>query len=131
MLPQLTDNGVAYEISYLEVCSPAEAKEFFSSLCVQTSSGAHPASCTMGTRSPIPGGNAQPGCDVDNSPPSSAEVMTELDLYLLSPQAPPWHVAGLLYFLLHYLIMHNQFFILPIPSSFLNANTLVFFKLHF
>jgi hypothetical protein len=29
--------------------SPAEAKDFSSNLCVQTGSGAHPASCTMGT----------------------------------------------------------------------------------
>jgi hypothetical protein len=31
------------------VPSPAEAKYFSSSLCVQTGSGAHTASCTMGT----------------------------------------------------------------------------------
>jgi hypothetical protein len=31
------------------VRSPAGAKDFSSSLCVQTSSRAHPASCTMGT----------------------------------------------------------------------------------
>jgi hypothetical protein len=29
--------------------SPARAKDFSSSLCVQTGSEAHPASCTMGT----------------------------------------------------------------------------------
>jgi hypothetical protein len=34
----------------IEVRSPAEAKDFSSSLCVQTCSGVHPASCTMGTR---------------------------------------------------------------------------------
>jgi hypothetical protein len=33
----------------IEVRSPAGAKGFFSSLCVQTGSGAHPASCTMST----------------------------------------------------------------------------------
>jgi hypothetical protein len=36
------------------VRSPAGAKDFSSSLCVQTGSGAHPASCTMGTGGPIP-----------------------------------------------------------------------------
>jgi hypothetical protein len=42
-------------------------------LCfVQTGSGAHPASCTMGT-----GGKARPGRDADHSPPSSAEVKKE------------------------------------------------------
>jgi hypothetical protein len=39
-----------------EVRSPAEAKDFSSSLCVQTGSGAHPASCTMGTGGSFPRG---------------------------------------------------------------------------
>jgi hypothetical protein len=54
------------------VRSPAGAKYFSSSLFVQTGSGAHPASCTMGTV-----GKAQPGRDTDHSPPSSAEVVNE------------------------------------------------------
>jgi hypothetical protein len=33
----------------IEVRSLAGAKDFSSNLCVQTGSGAHPASCTMGT----------------------------------------------------------------------------------
>jgi hypothetical protein len=37
------------------VRSPAGAKDFFSSLCVQTGSGAQSASCTMGTGGPFPG----------------------------------------------------------------------------
>jgi hypothetical protein len=32
-----------------QVTSPTEAKDFSSSICVQTSSGAHPASYSMGT----------------------------------------------------------------------------------
>jgi hypothetical protein len=51
------------------VRSPAGAKDFDSSLCVQTGSGAHPASCTMGTGGPFPGGKARPGRDADHSPP--------------------------------------------------------------
>jgi hypothetical protein len=43
----------------------------------QTGSGAHPASCTMGTWDSFPGGKARPGRDADNSPPSSAEVKKE------------------------------------------------------
>jgi hypothetical protein len=39
----------------IKVRSPAEAREFSSILCVQTGSGAHPASCTMGTGGPFPG----------------------------------------------------------------------------
>jgi hypothetical protein len=45
------------------------AKDFSSSLCVQTGSGAHPASCTMGT--------VRQGRDADHSPPSSAEVVND------------------------------------------------------
>jgi hypothetical protein len=56
----------------IEVLFPAGAKDFSSSLCVQTGSGSHPASCTMGT-----GGKARPGRDADHSPPSSAEVENE------------------------------------------------------
>jgi hypothetical protein len=61
----------------IEVRSPAEAKDFSSSLCVQTGSGAYPASCTMGTGGPFTGGKARPGSDPDHSPPSSAEVKNE------------------------------------------------------
>jgi hypothetical protein len=57
--------------------SPAGAGDFSSSLCVQTGSGAHPASCAMGTGGPFPGGKARPGRVADHSPPSSAEVVNE------------------------------------------------------
>jgi hypothetical protein len=57
--------------------SPAGEKDFSSSFCVQTGSGAHPASCTMGTGGPFPGGKARPGRDADYSPPYSAEVVNE------------------------------------------------------
>jgi hypothetical protein len=49
-------------------------KDFSSILCVQTGSGAHPATCTMGIGDTFPGGKALPGRDADHSPPSSAEV---------------------------------------------------------
>jgi hypothetical protein len=59
------------------VRSPAKAKDISSSLYVQTSSDAHPASCTMGTEGPFPGGKARPGRNADHSPPSSTEVKNE------------------------------------------------------
>jgi hypothetical protein len=59
------------------VRSPAGAKDFSSSLCVQTGSEAHSASCTMGTEGPFPGGKARLGLDADHSPPSSAKVVNE------------------------------------------------------
>jgi hypothetical protein len=80
------------------VRSPAGAEDSSSSICVQTDYGAHPASCKMGTWGPFLGGKARPGRDADHSPPSGAEVVNEYELYLLSPQAPPWRVEGLLYF---------------------------------
>jgi hypothetical protein len=68
----VSDHGL--EDRVIEVRSPAAAKDFPSSLCVQTGSGAHPASCTMDTGGPFPGGKARPGRDADHSSPSSAEV---------------------------------------------------------
>jgi hypothetical protein len=62
-------SGYGLDDRAIEVRSPAGAKDFFSNLCVQTASGAYPASCTMGT-----GGKARSGRDADHSPPSSAEV---------------------------------------------------------
>jgi hypothetical protein len=61
----------------IEVRSPAEVRDFSSSLSVQTGSGAHPASCTMGTGGPFPGGKARPWRDADRSPSSSVEVENE------------------------------------------------------
>jgi hypothetical protein len=45
----------------IRVRSPAGAKDFSSSLCVQTGSGPHPASCTLGTGGPFPGGKSDAG----------------------------------------------------------------------
>jgi hypothetical protein len=61
----------------IEARSQAEAKDFSSSLCVQTGSEAHPASCTMGTGDSFPGAKARPRRDADHSPPSSAELENE------------------------------------------------------
>jgi hypothetical protein len=49
-------SGYGLDDRTIEVRSPAEAKEVSCNLCVQTGSGAHPASCTMGTGSPFPRG---------------------------------------------------------------------------
>jgi hypothetical protein len=52
-----------YELDDREigVRSPARAKDFSSSLCVQTGSGAHTASWTMGTGGHFPGGKIAAG----------------------------------------------------------------------
>jgi hypothetical protein len=51
---------------------PTEAKDFSCSLCVQTSSEAHPASYPMDTTSKV-----WPGHDADHLPPSNAMVKNE------------------------------------------------------
>jgi hypothetical protein len=57
---------------------PQQRQEDFSSnLCIQTGSGAHPASCPMGTGDTFSGGKERPGHDANHSPPSSTEVMNE------------------------------------------------------
>jgi hypothetical protein len=72
--------GVAQSVQCLTtgwtigVRSLAGAEDFSSSLCVQTGSGAQPASYPMDTGGSFPGGKARPGRDADHSPPSSAEV---------------------------------------------------------
>jgi hypothetical protein len=43
------------------VRSPAGAKDFSSSLCVQTGPGTHLASCPMGTGGPFPGDKSSAG----------------------------------------------------------------------
>jgi hypothetical protein len=64
-----------WHVDYVGAVSTS--KDFSSSLCVQTGSEAHPASCTMGTGGPFPEGKARPGRDADQSPLSSAEVVNE------------------------------------------------------
>jgi hypothetical protein len=46
----------------------AEAKEFSSSLCVQSSTETHPVSYLMGTRGFFPGDKERPGRDANHSP---------------------------------------------------------------
>jgi hypothetical protein len=70
-------SGYGLDDRAIEVRFPAWTRDFSSDLCVQTSSGAHPASCPMGTRGPFSGGKARPGRDADHSPPYSAEVVNE------------------------------------------------------
>jgi hypothetical protein len=50
------------------VRSPAGAKDISSNLCVQTGSGAHPASYTMGTGGTFPGGKRGRGVTLTTHP---------------------------------------------------------------
>jgi hypothetical protein len=72
-------------------------KNFSSSLCVQTRSGAHPASCAMGPAvGPFAGGKARPGLDADHLPHLVSRSWMSRS-YTLSPQASATRVAGLLH----------------------------------
>jgi hypothetical protein len=63
-----TVSGYGLDDRAIGVRSPAGAQDFSSSLFVQTGSGAHPASCTMGTGDHFPGAKARPRHDADHSP---------------------------------------------------------------
>jgi hypothetical protein len=69
------------------------------SLPVQTDSGAHPVSYTMGTLS-FPGVK-RPGRGFDHPPPSSGEVKEKEERYLYSTSGPSWPVIGWTYLHLH------------------------------
>jgi hypothetical protein len=56
---------------------PGRGNGYFSSPCVQTGSGAHPASYTIGTGGSFPGGKERPGRDADYSLPFTAKVENE------------------------------------------------------
>jgi hypothetical protein len=73
---------------------PDRAEDFSSNLCIQTGSGAHPASYIMGTGGSFPGGKERPGRDADHSPPSSADVKKGWELYLLSPKCASMACSG-------------------------------------
>jgi hypothetical protein len=62
------------------VRSPAEAKDFSSNLCVQTSSEAHPASCAMGTEESFLWIESGPERDADLLPPFSVEFVNEQEV---------------------------------------------------
>jgi hypothetical protein len=48
--------------------SPGRGEDFSSSPCVQTGSGAHPASCTMGTEGPFSGAKRDRGVTLTTHP---------------------------------------------------------------
>jgi hypothetical protein len=52
----------------IRVRSPVGAKDFSSNLCVQTGSGAHPASCSMGTGGPFSGAKCGRGVTLTTNP---------------------------------------------------------------
>jgi hypothetical protein len=60
-------------------------------LCVQTSSGAHPASCTMGTGGAFPGAKARQGREADHAPVPSSRMSRS---YISSPPSASAACSG-------------------------------------
>jgi hypothetical protein len=93
----VTDYGLDDRV--IGVRSPVGVKDFSSNLCVQTGSGAHPASCTMGTGGPFPGAKRGRGVTLTTHPhlvPRSR--MSRSYSSSPPPQVPSRRVAGLLCF---------------------------------
>jgi hypothetical protein len=70
--------------------SPGRGWEFSLHHCVQTGSGAHPASYPAVPEA-LSLGVKQPGCEADHSPPSSAEVKDVWSCF----STPPVHLHGM------------------------------------
>jgi hypothetical protein len=67
-------------------------EDFSSNLCVQTSSGAQSASCTMGTGGPFPKTKEQPGCETDHS---SSHLVLRSRMSRSYTSSPPKHLCGM------------------------------------
>jgi hypothetical protein len=61
-------SGYGLDDRVIKVRSRQKRKDFSSRLCVQTGSGAHPASCTMGKGGPFSGAKERTGPNADHSP---------------------------------------------------------------
>jgi hypothetical protein len=102
-LRQLRDNWLTVP-SWLQndvtcVRSPTEAEDFPSNLCVQTGSGAHPASCTMGTVAISPGLKHGRGVMLTTHPLLVPRLRKSRSYTSCHPNAPLWSVTGPLYLL--------------------------------
>jgi hypothetical protein len=78
----------------IEVRSPAGAENFSSSLCVQTGSGVHPASCPMGTGDHSLGVKRGRGVTLTTHPHLVPRSRMSRSYTSSPPQAPPWRVSG-------------------------------------
>jgi hypothetical protein len=79
------------------VRSPKEAEDFSSNLCVQTCSGAHPASCTMGTGGSFPGVKRGRGVMLSTHPLLVPRLRKSRSYTSCHPNAPLWSVTEPLY----------------------------------
>jgi hypothetical protein len=77
-------------ISSVSIVTDYGLEDFSSSLRVQTGSGAHPASCTMGAGDHFPGGKARPRRDADHSP----HLVPRLRMSRSHTSSPPKRLRG-------------------------------------
>jgi hypothetical protein len=79
----------------IEVRSPDRGERiFFSSLCVHTGSGAHSASCAMGTRGPLPEAKAWPGRGADQL----SQLVPRSRMSRRYTSSPPKRLHGVLWY---------------------------------
>jgi hypothetical protein len=86
-------SGYGMDDRAIEVRSPGEAKDFSYNLCVQTSSGAHPASCTVGTGGPFPGLKRGRGATLTSHPRLVPRARMSRS-YTYSPPTPSVACSG-------------------------------------
>jgi hypothetical protein len=98
----VSDNGL--DDRAIGIRSPAEAKDFSSNICVQTGSGAHPASCTMGTGGPFPGAKRGRGVTLTTHPHIVPRSGMSRSYTSSPPQAPSWRVEELLCYFFYFCI---------------------------
>jgi hypothetical protein len=84
-------SGYGLDDRAIEIPSLAEAKGFFLYRCVHTGSGAHPASCPMGSGGPFPGAKARPGRNANHS--AHLVPRSRMSISPLHP-SPSWRVVG-------------------------------------
>jgi hypothetical protein len=72
------------------VFNPRQRQRISSSLCVQTSSEAHPASCTMGTGDPFPGVKCRRGVMLTTLP----HPVPRSRINRSYTSSPPWRLPG-------------------------------------
>jgi hypothetical protein len=91
------------------VRSLTEAEDSSSSLFIQTGSGAHPASYTMGIRGSFPGSKVQPGMMLTTHPLLVPRLRKSRSYTSSHPNAPLWSITGPLYLFFTYLPCHLSF----------------------
>jgi hypothetical protein len=93
------------------VRSQTEAEDFSSTLCVQTGSGAHPASCTVGTVGYSPGVKRGRGVMLTTHPVLVPRLRKSRSYTPCHPDAPLWSVTGPLYLYLIYIYIYIYIYV--------------------